>query len=331
MPKLPDILSDPVEFLLRRRFPFYAEVMREFASPDYWENPRVTPDLEQKYAQILAARAELEALPTEELGALLLTGKEAAQQERQALENAEEQIRFFNQPSAAARFDHWSRLPLWKLDEAVALTFGKDPSVVNPTVLSAGPRSSAFIQRFFELQQIAKRAVQARQLTDPCLPSVYLAWCQRNEIEFPAALAELLVRRGNQIGDWKSAFDALKASSAGELDAMRQRLEEVQTELREARQECDALRSAADRDKSKASDTRKTAELTTREVESVLKLVIGMAVQGYRYAPSASRNAATKDIADDLEKLGIGLDVDTVRKWLQRAGDHLPRKGIETE
>lgn len=331
MPKLPDILSDPVEFLLRRRFPFYAEVMREFAFPDYRENPGATPDLEQKYAQIRAARAELEALPADELGALLLAEKEAAQQERQARENAEEQIRFFNLRSADARFDHWSRLPLWKLDEAVALTFGKDPSVVNPTALSAGPRSSSFIQRYFELQQIAKRAALARQLTDPCLPGVYIAWCRRNEIEFPAALEELLLRRGNQIGDWKGAFDALKASSVGELDALRQRLEEVQSELQVARQERDALQSAADAGKAKASATRKAAELEPREIESLLKLVIGMAIEGYRYNPGASRNTATKEIADDLEKQGIGLDVDTVRKWLQRASEYLPSKGIETE
>lgn len=331
MPKLPDILSDPVEFLLRRRFPFYAEVMAEFVSWDYSENPRASDDFKRKYGQIKAARAELEALSTEELRAMLLAEKEAAQQERQAREDAEEQVRFFNLPSAAARFDHWSRLPLWKLDEAIALTFGKDPSLVHAKALSAGPRLSAFIQRYFELEQVTKRAVQAKQLTDPCLPGVYVAWCKRNEIEFPAALEELLLRRGNQIGDWKAAFDALKEASADEIEHFRHRLGEADTELRHVREELDALRSAAEESKIKAGEGRKLTDLTTREVESLLKLVIGMAVQGYRFDPKAGRNSATKEIADDLAELGISLDVDTVRKWLQRASEHLPRKGIETE
>ena len=43
----------------------------------------------------------------------------------------EERGRFFNQPHAAADFEHWSKLAHWTLDEAVALSFGKAPERVN--------------------------------------------------------------------------------------------------------------------------------------------------------------------------------------------------------
>ena len=41
-----------------------------------------------------------------------------------------------------------------------------------------------------------------------------------------------------------------------------------------------------------------------------------MAVKGYAYDPSAAKNTAVKDIAGDLQLLGIGLDEDTVRKYV---------------
>ena len=49
-----------------------------------------------------------------------------------------------------------------------------------------------------------------------------------------------------------------------------------------------------------------------------------MAIDGYGYNPTAKRNDATSEIANGLQELGIGLDVDTVRNWLQRAAAVLP-------
>ena len=62
-------------------------------------------------------------------------------------------------------------------------------------------------------------------------------------------------------------------------------------------------------------------ELSTKERETMLKLVIGMAIKGYSHDPSASKSKAPKEIADDLEALGIGLSDDTVRKYLKQAVD----------
>lgn len=66
--------------------------------------------------------------------------------------------------------------------------------------------------------------------------------------------------------------------------------------------------------------------LSSREKDSLLKLVIGMAVAGYKYDPSAKKNSATSEIARDIAGLGLTLDEDTVRKWIKEAAGHLPRK-----
>jgi hypothetical protein len=64
--------------------------------------------------------------------------------------------------------------------------------------------------------------------------------------------------------------------------------------------------------------------LLTRERDTVLKLLIGMAVQRYGFDARAKRGTAVSEIVNDLDSLGISLDPKTVRKWLNEAADLLP-------
>jgi hypothetical protein len=50
-----------------------------------------------------------------------------------------------------------------------------------------------------------------------------------------------------------------------------------------------------------------------------------MAVAGYKFDPKAAKNQATAEIASDLERLGMSMHSDTVRKWLGEAAIHLPQ------
>lgn len=61
--------------------------------------------------------------------------------------------------------------------------------------------------------------------------------------------------------------------------------------------------------------------LGTREKETLLKLVICMAMKGYTYNPNSERNSAIGEIESDLKGLGIPVTDDTIRKWLQKAAD----------
>jgi hypothetical protein len=56
----------------------------------------------------------------------------------------------------------------------------------------------------------------------------------------------------------------------------------------------------------------------------LLKIVIGMALDSYKYDPKLSLSTVPQEIADDLAKHGIVLDVDTVRKWLKLRAEFLP-------
>src|SRR5262249_45022834 len=95
----------------------------------------------------------------------------------------------------------------------------------------------------------------------------------------------------------------------------------------------------SDRDESIASLRSRVAELEdqlskqgdtvekplgTRERDTLLKLVIGLAIGGYGYDPKAGRSEKPTEIATDLAERGIALDTDTIRKWLKQAAELLP-------
>lgn len=70
--------------------------------------------------------------------------------------------------------------------------------------------------------------------------------------------------------------------------------------------------------------------LVTSERDSLLKLVIGMAVQGYSYNPEAKKSGTVAEIKSDIEQLGLALDDDTIRSYLKQASAKLPAKSINT-
>ena len=69
-----------------------------------------------------------------------------------------------------------------------------------------------------------------------------------------------------------------------------------------------------------------TDDLDPKSKASLLKLAIGKAVGGHSFDPNDVRSAATKDISDDLERVGVALKRDTRLKSLREAPQLLPRE-----
>jgi len=67
----------------------------------------------------------------------------------------------------------------------------------------------------------------------------------------------------------------------------------------------------------------KKEDVSETERDSVLKILLGMAVSKYDYDPSANRNSATGDkagsISADLAKLGLDVCSDTIRSYMNEA------------
>lgn len=162
----------------------------------------------------------------------------------------------------------------------------------------------------------------------------FLAWAKRIGIDYPQEFEDKIAARGDYIGDWKTLYDELK----GRYDDLNRRRDELFAEyadllgsaekqnefIRKLIQERDALQRQLSALEPRVPAQTDEAPLKPKERDSALKLIIGMAISGYRYDPKANRNEATRDIANDLDNLGIALDPDTVRKWLREAADLLP-------
>ena len=73
------------------------------------------------------------------------------------------------------------------------------------------------------------------------------------------------------------------------------------------------------------TNTENKDGLSETERTSLLKMILGMAVSKYGYQGDAPRNPATGrnkgSIPSDLEKRGIALDPDTIRRYLKEATD----------
>ncbi|MPS29138.1 MAG: hypothetical protein E2576_24120 [Alcaligenaceae bacterium] len=66
--------------------------------------------------------------------------------------------------------------------------------------------------------------------------------------------------------------------------------------------------------------------LASRERDSLLKLVIGMAVGGYGHNVEEEKQKTVTLIMQDMERIGLSLSDETIRKYLKEATELLPGK-----
>lgn len=73
-----------------------------------------------------------------------------------------------------------------------------------------------------------------------------------------------------------------------------------------------------------AEPIKDMSSMKSKEKETLLKILLGLALTNYEFNPQASRNSTAREIKDDLLLHGISVDEDTVRKWLNESKEHLP-------
>ncbi len=322
--------KDRIEYLILRRYPG-ARVLK--IPPTLGVSRHHYPDTRQIEANVAAYRAELAALSRQQLDALYTEEhkKEAEALQRKA--EADEKARPFNQPHTDADYDHWSRATHWTLDEALALSFGKAPELVTWERIKAYVQISPFVFQYGRRRDLALRALQWGQLFDPVLPGIFLAWCNRSDIAVPAALQTAVIARGVQIADWRKLYEESQAAAEKRGKDWAEFARKQQADwsgVVKSRDELIASLKARiaelERQLPQPKDDVGEKPLGARERDSLLKLVIGLAIGGYGYDPKATRSEKPAEIASDLAANGLALDVDTVRKWLAQARELLPRK-----
>ncbi|WP_454748592.1 hypothetical protein [Ciceribacter selenitireducens] len=348
MPKLEPLWAlDPVLYLILQRYPILRFGARsESVGKDYdpaFEEKRQTAEEESK-----AYRDELEQLPTVELKARIADARKREAEIIAASKKRLEDERFYNQPESTADFKYWAKLSYWSIEEIVALSLGRDPRKVNWQSIGRFHLESEFVAEYSQRNTIVSRAKTMGQLWERTIPNVAVAWARRMRLEIPDQLAAEIDALGTQVADWKSLFDQqqeafsnLSASLAEEREKYLRAMKEnskfqeeysakangtiagYQTLVESLKAKNKELSEAPDRLQKDEANSGKR-DIGARERDSLLKLVIGMAMGGYGFNPTMARNSATADIETDLAIRGIPLDADTIRKYLNEAKALLP-------
>jgi hypothetical protein len=77
------------------------------------------------------------------------------------------------------------------------------------------------------------------------------------------------------------------------------------------------------------SDSADDKPLDPRERSTMLKMIITMAVEGYRYNPRAERSTIPSEIESDMNLYGVGINLETIRKHLKSGSALLDDEVLE--
>ncbi len=302
----------PIDFLLTRNFDQfcinYALGRVKDSAMAVQLHGEPTPQIVEK---IRAEYATLQALSPDELKRRYEEASDQfAAEEKRKLQ--------FSKENAQADFEYWARAAYWTIEEGVLLIMGRDPRRVQVKSIAAHRRTSRFARRFVEVSELAERALKMHQLNRSNTPGEFVAWAKQIKLEIDPELERALESFGVEIANWASRYH-FQTQRVEKLDSALQERDKFVGDLAATitllTKKIEELEAACPR-----HDT-----LGQKERTSLLKLVIGMAVGTYAFDPHKDRNSATKEIADDLEQLGIALDRGTILKWLNEGANHLPR------
>lgn len=237
---------DPIEFLVNRKFPNAKKLkMASVVAPLPGRSAIDRKFPEEQRKKIKEYEADLRALDHSDLMELFESEQDAQRKELALKAETEERDRFFNQPSSNADYDHWCKATYWTLDEAIALSFGKDPEQVSWDILknhhSYPP--SPFVEQYRKIRDLAIRAKNYNQLYDPILPGLFLAWAIRTGIEVVPELTDGIEAQGVVIADWKDHYDNLKSEYdrlQQQFDTLNQAHEELINDMEEINTSLDA-------------------------------------------------------------------------------------------
>jgi hypothetical protein len=223
-------------------------------------------------------------------------------------------------------YEHWLHMPYWWADEGLALMFGKDPEALDWKVLRHLEGYSEFVDNFARARERFFQDRRAGIIPFFLPPHLFIAWATDAGFDLPAPLRRF-ARRTAELRNYLRQLDARhvsnEAPSRGQHHSDRGQSESPSrfSDDRTAGN----LSEPSGAPFLESSSRAMHVELSTKERATVLKIILGMAVVGYRYNPKASRTSVTKEIADDIHSVGLTIDEDTVRKYLRAAAEmHLP-------
>jgi len=127
------------------------------------------------------------------------------------------------------------------------------------------------------------------------------------------------------IADWHDLYDKqreLYERQTVELQRLRDKADGAEQQRQRAEEFARAVTDRLNLALAELADIKSTQEsgkLATKEKDTLLKLIVAMAVVGYKYPRDGSKSDVPTEIANDIIGFGMSMTDDTVRKWLREA------------
>lgn len=305
IPVLPKHLRS-IEYLMRKKFG--EEDRKNFPTiRDIIENLSSHPadSLVRDYNQRELYFLELSKKSAEEIQNLV--------NEEKSKEKKEELAKgfFFDRLSADANFQEWYRMPNWSIEEALALSLGKDPKIVNPDSLdnysnynhnfNSHHKSSTLYKDYKLRMETLIRFINAKKMSMHPTPLEFIAWAQENDFSIPEELKNLIHKRWIRSNGLKPENETLQE----EFQKIKSLYEELKNQqIKEENEE----------------------KLNPKIKTSLHTLILVMAIEKYRYNPEAEKNISTTNIRSAVERYGLKIDDNTIRARLDEAYNELKTK-----
>jgi cell division protein FtsB len=219
-------------------------------------------------------------------------------------------LRFLGVSPSLARKDYqkWARAPFWSIEECIALMFERDPATANTNFFESLAHDPLRASKY----QAVLKAQSNKELMERIRPVEFLDWTKTHGIDLSHELKQAIHANEFDIAQLQARYEKLT-----------ERHERLRSENRKLHYELDRLKAASTLQQQQ-KEAPQPNELSTKERTSLYKLVIGMAIGGYKWDRKRTKNAATTLITSDLQNNGVGLDQDTVLKFLREASGVLP-------
>lgn len=223
--------------------------------------------------------------------------------------------------------NHWGRMATWTRLDITLLSLGINHQyfrsdllsgifggqIINPTILDSeyydrylGILSQYFgsdIEReFFYRWQIIKSKYDIGAISTTAI----IDWAKATNFNFFPKLVKVVLKCNPERVDWKAKYI------------------EVHSQLEQAKKRGDELSLLCEE-----LQKYKTKALHTKEKESMLKIIVVMALGGYGYTPNTKKSLTVGSIHEDALKCGISINEDTIRKYLKEGAALISQDIIE--
>lgn len=286
-------VNEAINYFVAKKFgTLIASTTPIFAKMEIYKNS----DFPKQAAEIEEYKATLLNMPTDKL---LTLYQEALDEDSKLAEihaRREEKNRFYNLQEAYADFVHWSKAAHWTLDEAIALSFGKEPNKVTWKKIEPLKDKTTFANAFAKRRDLAMRATRWKKFGDTIPPVIFIDWAKQLKIELPTELLSELANIGCTATNWRERYNTLKTAHDDSAEQLLQKPENI------------------------------LKPESARKVDNLLQAITCIAIDSYRYDPKQEKSNVPQQMSDDISKSGKTIDTKTIRGWLKEGLALLPAK-----